>query len=629
MIGKDAAVVKRTLARYWATTRAHGGLFAADVLASIALCGLVSFGNPYVMAGIIDRIAAGPVAGDDVLPVFGAAVIALVIINVAGQACSKFQDYSTWKLQIYANFNLATLCFDTLSNQSMTFHSERYGGALVSQTTKFMNAYAMVLEALIYTIIPISCSALFTIIILGPVVPLFVAILAVLLAAYVALAYRMYTSILPLNTEAAKSYNRLFGRLSDSVTNIMAVKTYGRETHERDLFAHANADVLVTDSRRMRASTLRSIGVSSIIVAMTVLLAVFATGGNAWFGIAPGTLVMMFTYTYTLTTQFDRIGLMLQQLNRSFGDAHEMTVILDEPRLVEDTPDAGELVVSGGAIDFESIGFSYAAVRNGKNGASADRAKAQESNGKETGGTAGDALEADDGAASRSKLFDGFNLHIPAGQRIGLVGRSGAGKTTLTALLLRLSDIQEGRILVDDQDISCCTQESLRHNIAYVPQEALLFHRSIRENIAYGRPDATDAEVEEAARLACALEFIRELPDGLDTEVGERGITLSGGQRQRIAIARAILADAPILVLDEATSALDSENERLVQEALANLMRGRTSIVVAHRLSTVAELDRIVVLDRGCIVEDGTHEELSVADGIYATLWNYQTGLSK
>ncbi len=620
MIGKDKTVVRRTLARYWATTRAHGGLFAADVVASIALCGLVSFGNPYVMAGIIDRISAGPVATDEVLPVFGMAVAALVVINVVGQACSKFQDYATWKLQIHANFDLATLCFDTLSNQSMTFHSERYGGALVSQTTKFMNAYAMVLESLIYTIIPITCSAIFTVAILGPVVPVFVAILAVLLAAYVVVAYRMYMSILPLNTEAAKSYNRLFGRLSDSVTNIMAVKTYGRELHERNLFAHANADVLSTDSRRMRASTLRSVGVSSVIVAMTVLLAVFATGGNAWFGIAPGTLVMMFTYTYTLTTQFDRIGLMLQQLNRSFGDAHEMTVILDEPRLVEDASDASELVVREGAIDFEGIGFSYGAVRGA---AAAPRAAASES--------AGDATSTPDsaGKAATDKLFDGFSLHIPAGQRIGLVGRSGAGKTTLTALLLRLSDIQEGQILVDGQDISRCTQESLRHSIAYVPQEAMLFHRSIRENIAYGHPEATDAEVEEAARLACALDFIRELPDGLDTEVGERGITLSGGQRQRIAIARAILADAPILVLDEATSALDSENERLVQEALSNLMRGRTSIVVAHRLSTVADLDRIVVLDHGCIVEDGTHDELSAADGIYATLWNYQTGLAK
>ena len=209
---------------------------------------------------------------------------------------------------------------------------------------------------------------------------------------------------------------------------------------------------------------------------------------------------------------------------------------------------------------------------------------------------------------------------------MGLVGQSGSGKTTLTKLLLRLSDVQQGEVLVDGQDISKCSQQSLRRQIAYVPQEALLFHRSILENISYGKPDATREEIVAAAEKANALEFIEQLPNGFDTMVGERGIKLSGGQRQRIAIARAILADAPILVLDEATSALDSESEALVQGALANLMQGRTSIVVAHRLSTVASLDRIVVLDNGKIVEDGTHASLIDAGGEYAHLWDRQTG---
>ena len=207
-----------------------------------------------------------------------------------------------------------------------------------------------------------------------------------------------------------------------------------------------------------------------------------------------------------------------------------------------------------------------------------------------------------------------------------MVGRSGSGKTTLTRLLLRLEDIQEGLILIDGQDISEVTQVSLRRQIAYVPQEPLLFHRTIAENIAYGRPQATTEEIRQAAREANALEFIEKLPEGFDTITGERGVKLSGGQRQRIAIARAILTNAPILVLDEATSALDSESEKMIQDALVNLMKDRTSIVIAHRLSTVSSLDRIIVLKDGKIEEDGTHEQLLKNNGEYAGLWEHQTG---
>lgn len=374
------------------------------------------------------------------------------------------------------------------------------------------------------------------------------------------------------------------------MANILAVKTYGREAYERSLFDAANKDVVTRDSKRMWASLTRGIITACITVVIMSVVAVFIAGGNAWYGITPGTLVMMFTYTYTVTNQFNFINNGLQRFNRAFGDASGMTATLDEPRLVADLPDAPDLHVREGRIDFENIGFWYT-----------------------------------DGAV-RTRVFDGLDLHIPAGQRVGLVGASGAGKTTLTKLLLRLSDIQEGRILVDGQDISQCTQQSLRRSIAYVPQESLLFHRSVAENIAYGRPDASMEEIREAARRANALEFIEKLPQGFDTVTGERGVKLSGGQRQRIAIARAMLADCPVLVLDEATSALDSESEKMVQDALAELMRGRTSIVVAHRLSTVASLDRIVVLDDGGIVEDGSHAELIEANGPYARLWNRQTG---
>ncbi len=575
---------------YALVTRKHKGLYLGMVLSTITYVALLSYANPYVMSLVVDRISLEPVAPDQVFAVFGPFIVALLLINVCGQTASKLQDYTLWKLEIAVSYDLATMCFDALSNQSMSFHSNRFGGTLVSQTTKFMSAYNQLIEGINFPFIPVGVSIASICIALLPRVPVYVIILMALLVVYATVSYIMYRRILNLNEEAAGAQNQLSGELADSVANILAVKTYGRETYERGLFDAANREVVARDSKRMMASLARGIITAVIAVVIMSVVTVFIAGGNAWFGITPGTLVIMFTYTYSVTNQFNFINNGLQRLNRAFGDASGMTMVLDEPRLVDDAPDAFELTVTDGAIDFEDIGFSY-----------------------EDGGV-------------KTRVFEHFDLHIPAGQRVGLVGMSGAGKTTLTKLLLRLSDIQEGRILVDGQDISLCTQQSLRRQIAYVPQESILFHRSIAENIAYGKPDATMEEIREAARQANALEFIEKLPQGFDTITGERGIKLSGGQRQRIVIARAMLANCPILVLDEATSALDSESERLVQEALGRLMAGRTSIVVAHRLSTVASLDRIVVLADGGIAEDGPHAQLVDRGGEYAMLWNRQTG---
>lgn len=226
----------------------------------------------------------------------------------------------------------------------------------------------------------------------------------------------------------------------------------------------------------------------------------------------------------------------------------------------------------------------------------------------------------------KQPVFTNLSLHIPAGQHVGLVGRSGSGKTTLTHLLLRFDDLEEGQIAIDGQAIMAVTQRSLRRNISYVPQDPQLFHRSLRENIGYGKPKVSDKEIMHAAKKAHIKDIIDSLPEGLDTKVGERGVKLSGGQRQRVAIARAILKDAPILVLDEATSALDSESEKYIQSSMSDLMKGRTAIVIAHRLSTIQKMDRIIVLDKGRIVEDGTHATLLKKQGVYASLWTHQSG---
>jgi len=269
-----------------------------------------------------------------------------------------------------------------------------------------------------------------------------------------------------------------------------------------------------------------------------------------------------------------------------YGEIEEGLEEVVVPLEIIDEPNALKLQANGGKVDWQNVTFEY----------------------------------------GENKVFDNFNLTIKPGQRIGLVGPSGAGKTTFVSLLLRQHDITAGAIEIDGQNIAQVTQDSLRENIAVVPQEPLLFHRTIRENIAYGKPDATQAEIIKVAKQAQAHDFISALPEGYDTLVGERGVKLSGGQKQRVAIARAMLKDAPILVLDEATSALDSESEVEIQKALHILMEGKTVVAIAHRLSTLREMDRIIVLEQGVIVEDGAHTELAQAGGTYQKLWEHQAG---
>ncbi|MDY4041552.1 MAG: ABC transporter ATP-binding protein [Collinsella sp.] len=587
---RKASVTRRTLHYFWDVTRRQMPMFIGNVLADLGYVFFLSFASPYIIGAIVDMVGQGGIRADQVIPTFGPLILALVAVNVLGQVCSKLQDYTCARLEIAGGFELGREAFDALSNQSMTFHTNRFGGALVSSTQKFIGAYTQLVHNFAYAAFPTVVSAILTIAMLAPLVPTYVAVLTVIIAIYVFVVYRLYKKILPYNAAASAAQNRLSGELSDSITNILAVKTSGREAYEQRIFEEANEESRRADSARMLRTVKTGAVTSSMIVLMMTVVAVFIAGGTAWFGISAGTVVMMFTYTNALTMRMNMLAQTFQLINRSFGEAYDLTVALDEPRLVADRPGAPELAVTEGSIDFDHVTFRYA------------------------------------DASVEDTVFDDFSLSIPAGQRVGLVGRSGSGKTTLTTLLLRLADLSGGEIRIDGQDIAEVNQVSLRRKIAYVPQEPLLFHRSIRENIAYGKPDATEEEIVTAAREANALEFIEKLPQGLDTQVGERGVKLSGGQRQRIAIARAMLTDAPILVLDEATSALDSESEKLIQDALSQLMRGRTAIVVAHRLSTVAELDRIVVIRDGKIVEDGPHAELVDAGGEYEALWSRQSG---
>jgi len=302
---------------------------------------------------------------------------------------------------------------------------------------------------------------------------------------------------------------------------------------------------------------------------------------------SPGDVAYVLTSYYIIHAYLRDVGMHINNLQRSVNDMEELVAIHDEAMSIADTVDARPIDIQRGRIVFEDVTFHY--------------------------------------GAHRTPLYSGLSVDIRPGERVGLVGRSGSGKTTFVKLVQRLYDVSGGRILIDGQDITKATQQSLRSQIAIVQQDPILFHRSLAENIAYGRPGASMTAIEQAARLANAHEFILRQPKGYGTLVGERGVKLSGGERQRIALARAILANTPLLILDEATSSLDSESEALIQQAMERLMNGRTSIVIAHRLSTVRSLDRILVFDRGEIVEQGSHAALTArAGGIYRGLFEHQ-----
>ncbi len=395
-------------------------------------------------------------------------------------------------------------------------------------------------------------------------------------------------SLVTANTRSA-----LIGRIVDSYTNILTVKLFARDREERA--AVRDAVELHTKAYlrqfRLVSSTTTLLGLlDSLLILATASVCVIMwqrggmTTGEASAGLALVLRLMVMSGWMMQTVRgiFDTVGVIQESMQT-----------IAQPHAITDRPDAGTLTVGGGDIRFENASFHY-------------------------------------GRDDRS-IIEGLNLHIRSGEKVGLVGVSGAGKTTVTSLLLRLHELEGGRILVDGQDIAAVTQVSLRSAITMVTQDTSLLHRSIRDNIAYGRPGAILAEVERAARLAQADGFIRELVDhegrtGYDAQVGERGVKLSGGQRQRIAIARVILKDAPILILDEATSALDSEVEAAIQESLGTLMQGKTVLAIAHRLSTIAALDRLIVLDAGRIVEEGTHARLIAAGNLYARLWARQSG---
>jgi len=497
--------------------------------------------------------------------------------------------YLVWTFETAMQRDLYAQCFSKLTNQTLFFHSNKFGGSLVSQTNKLVGAVESFWDTIIWSVLPLVISLVGSIIVLSTLLWQYALFLLIFSIVFSIVVYYGSKPMAKLTKKEAKASNKLNGQLADVISNVLAVKSSGAEATEQKFFTktvnswrNSSLDVM---RGFLKVSTIYS-SINMVIKIGAIAFAVYAAQNNL---VSVASVYLIITYTGSVAHELWNMNGIMRNYNRIIGNANDMVEILQTPTTLIDKSDS-KLKVTNGEISMDKITFTH-----------------------------------DEGQGDT--LFHDFSLDIKPGEKIGLVGASGSGKTTLTKLLLRFADIDSGKITIDGQDISEVTQASLRAKIAYVPQEPLLFHRSVRENIAYGRPDATDAEIEEAAKKAGAYDFIIGLKDGFDTMVGERGIKLSGGQRQRVAIARAILKDAPILVLDEATSALDSESEALIQKSLETLMENRTSIVIAHRLSTIAKLDRIIVLKDGKIVEDGSHDELiNKKRGVYAKLWARQSG---
>jgi len=471
---------------------------------------------------------------------------------------------------------------------STDWHANSFAGSTVRKITRGMWALDVLNDTLLMALAPSLMVLLGSMILLGLHWPSLGAVIAVGTLVYVSMTVVFSTKYIAPAARVSNAWDtKVGGTLADALTCNAVVKSFGAEAREDARLE----GVLARWRARVRRTWLRYNYTSTAQLAVLLCFRASVIGGAILLWIAgqatPGDVAYVLTSYYIIHAYLRDVGMHINNLQRSVNDMEELVAIHDEAIGIADAPDAAPIDIQGGRIVFDKVTFLY--------------------------------------GGHRDPLYDRLSVDIRAGERVGLVGRSGSGKTTFVKLVQRLYDVSDGRILIDGQDIAHATQQSLRSQIAIVQQDPILFHRTLAENIAYARPGASMAAIEQAARLANAHDFIVRLPKGYGTLVGERGVKLSGGERQRVALARAFLADAPVLILDEATSSLDSESEGLIQQAMERLMKGRTSIVIAHRLSTVRSLDRILVFDRGEIVEQGTHAVLTARPGgIYRGLFERQ-----
>ena len=547
---------------------------------------LVFYAPPLVIARLLRHFAADE-------PLTAAALAPYVLIFaglwLAGEIIWRVAVVLLARAEIRGMEALYIEAMDELLAKDLAFFHDNFAGSLTKRALGYARRFEDVMDVMSFQVIANVIPLAFVSVVLWSYSPLLILTLLGMLGLTFAMIYPLILRRRRLVDLREAASNRLAGHLADSIANAEAVRAFARERHEATIHARNVGDygaktLKSWDYQNLRVDTLTS----PMYVLTNTLGLILALATSRGTGADLEAVFITFSF-YSATTRvmwaFNRI---YRNLESALTDAAQFAELLLDPPSVVDSAQSRPLNPAHFGVTFLDVSFRH--------------------------------------APDLPLLFDRFSLTIAPGARVGLVGRSGGGKTTLTRLLLRFADIERGEILVGGQRIDRVPQASLRKVIAYVPQDPSMFHRSIADNIRIGRPEATDDDVTRAARLAHAAEFIEMLPDGYRTLVGERGVKLSGGQRQRVAIARAILKDAPILILDEATSSLDSESEALIQNALWTLMAGRTAIVIAHRLSTIRKMDALVVLDRGQIVEQGSHDALLARGGIYAALWAHQSG---
>ncbi|MCX6752142.1 MAG: ABC transporter ATP-binding protein [Candidatus Nomurabacteria bacterium] len=510
-----------------------------------------------------------------------------------------FLNFFRWILRRISGFSLAYFEAETIAGlrkqafsymieHSHSFFVNNFSGSLAQRINRYARAFEKITDRMMADGLPLIVRSVGTVIAIYSLSPKYSYILTVFCVVFLLTAFIYIRLKLKYDVIVAEADSKTTGALSDSIGNHSSIQLFTGQNYERERVG----GVIREQEKKMVFNWYLWEGLGSIesFYSLAIEFIIFWVVIGDWkLGlITLPVIVLLQNYLIRLIENLWSFGGIVRAYYESFADAEEMAVILSTPYEIVDDP-AQEMDKIKGEVMFENVQYVY------------------ENN--------------------TSKVLDDFSLTIPAGQKIAIVGSSGAGKTTFVRLLLRLFNLNSGKIMIDGIDISKVSQKNLREKISFVPQDPVLFHRSLLENIRYGKRDATDEEVLIAAHLAHCDEFIDALPNGYETYVGERGVKLSGGERQRVAIARAILKDAPILVLDEATSSLDSHSESLIQDALHTLIRGKTTIVIAHRLSTIREMDRIIVIEKGKIIEDGIHDELVKKEsGLYKKFWDLQAG---